>query len=224
MNNVSSDYTLSWQPAANKSKIILRCERDKQLIFSDETNIQIEKQRKEIADKLVALNCDRLTVEPDLLAIAGEVAKPDCRNLSTNSEATCASLESMDSEAVAEAEDVLSRCPSILELVYEDAQAVGVVGEHATVLTLYLAGVSRLLSKPMSVIVQGSSSSGKSFVVESVAELFPDESKLIAQQMTPNSLYYLPEIHYGIGLSLLANDQEFRMTKGLKQRERCVKC
>ncbi len=74
MNNVSSDYTLTWQPAANKSKIILRCERDKQVIFSDEINIQLEKQRKEVADKLVALNCDRLTVEPELLAIAGEAA------------------------------------------------------------------------------------------------------------------------------------------------------
>ncbi len=136
MNNVPNDYTLSWQLAANKSKIILRCERDEQVIFSDETNIQSEKQRRELADKLVAFDCDRLTVEAKLLAIAGEAAKTDRRNPSTSYEAKSASLESMDSEAVAEAADVLSRCPSILELVYEDAQAVGVVGEHATVLTL----------------------------------------------------------------------------------------
>jgi hypothetical protein len=75
MNKVPNDYTLYWHPAATKSKIILRCERDKQVIFSDEINIQSEEIRKELANKLVGLNCDRATVEPELLAIAGEAAK-----------------------------------------------------------------------------------------------------------------------------------------------------
>jgi len=75
MSIPTSDYTLTWKPSSTKSKIILRCERDKNVIYTDEVNIQSEKQRAEVANRLVALSCDRSTVELELLSIA-DVASP----------------------------------------------------------------------------------------------------------------------------------------------------
>ncbi len=188
-----SDYTLTWQPSTTKGKIILRCVINDETIFHDELNIARDKDRIAACKKLTELGCDQLTLGKELLSIANEFASISPRRNPSDEMRIKNPLDSMDPDCVSEAEHILTECTSILELVYEDAQAVGVVGEQPTVLTLYLAGVSRLLSKPLSVIVQGSSSSGKSYLVEAVAELFPDETKLVAQQMTPNSLYYLPE-------------------------------
>ena len=186
---MQSDYTLSWQPSSTKGKIVVSVLRDGSPIHVDELNIQNAKQRETLRAKLVDLDCDAGLVEADLLRLASEaipkekaaaaVGKPD-------------PLALMDPAVVDDAVDKLSNCDSLLELAYSDVSQIGVVGEHATILTLYLAGVSRLLAKPLSVIVHGSSSSGKSFSVEAAAELFPPEEKVVAQQMTPQSLYYLP--------------------------------
>lgn len=185
----SPDYTLSWQPSTTKTKIVVSVARDGSPIHVDELNIQNAKQRESFRTKLIDLNCDAGLVESDLLRLASE-ALPKEKSAAMNSKPDPLSL--MDPEIVDDAVDKLSNCDSLLELAYSDASQIGVVGEERTILTLYLAGVSRLLAKPMSVIVQGSSSSGKSFNVEASAELFPPEEKVVAQQMTPQSLYYLP--------------------------------
>jgi len=82
--------------------------------------------------------------------------------------------------------------PELLCWIAAGIERMGVAGEHQLALTLYLTGTSRLLRKPLAVIVQGPSSSGKSYVIERVAKLFPEEAVLQATDMTPQSLYYLP--------------------------------
>jgi hypothetical protein len=186
---IPSDYTLTWQPAKSKGKIVVSVARDDDPIYVDELNIQNAKQREALRTKLIGLNCDAGLVELDLLRLATE-ALPKEKSAAANGKPDPLAL--MDQAVVADAVEKLSNCDSLLELAYSDASQIGVVGEERTILTLYLAGVSRLLAKPMSVIVQGSSSSGKSFSVEAAAELFPPEEKVVAQQMTPQSLYYLP--------------------------------
>jgi DNA primase len=81
---------------------------------------------------------------------------------------------------------------NLLGWVMDGIADYGVAGERLLALTVYLTGTSRLLSQPLAVIVQGPSSSGKSYVIEKVAELFPEEAVLVATDLTPNALYYLP--------------------------------
>jgi hypothetical protein len=57
--------------------------------------------------------------------------------------------------------------------------------------TVYLTGVSRLLPRPLAAIVQGPSSSGKSYLIEKTASLFPPESTVYATQMTPQALFHM---------------------------------
>ena len=66
-----------------------------------------------------------------------------------------------------------------------------VFGEHPLALACYLIMTSRLLPKPLAGIILGSSSSGKSFVPDTIAKLFPEEAKLLAHSMTPQALYYM---------------------------------
>lgn len=186
---MQSDYTISWRPAATKSKIVVSVVRDGESIFVDELNIQNAKQREAMGTRLVVLGCDARLVESDLMRLAVDAIPKEKAAVASDKPDP---LAMMDQAVVDNAVEKLSNCDSLLELAYSDAQQIGVVGEERTILTLYLAGVSRLLAKPLSVIVQGSSSSGKSFSVEAVSELFPPEEKVVAQQMTPQSLFYLP--------------------------------
>ena len=100
-------------------------------------------------------------------------------------------LLSMPETIRREAKDILMN-EHLTERACRDASMLGIVGEELTVATLYLTGTSRLLARPMAVILQGSSSSGKSYAIENVARLFPAEAKLMAHQMTPQALAHMP--------------------------------
>ncbi|MBP3957171.1 hypothetical protein J8F10_18060 [Gemmata sp. G18] len=88
-----------------------------------------------------------------------------------------------------EAYDLLED-PNLIEIVSADIRGVGVVGECETALALYLVGTSAQLTEPLAAVVRGPSSSGKSFLVEAVASLFPPEVTLRATDLSPNALYY----------------------------------
>jgi ABC-type iron transport system FetAB ATPase subunit len=66
--------------------------------------------------------------------------------------------------------------PQLLEVVYEDLQWLGLEGEYETALTVWLIGVSRVLDTPMAAVVVGPSSTGKSYILNTVAKLFPPEA------------------------------------------------
>ncbi len=82
--------------------------------------------------------------------------------------------------------------PNLLERINDDVAALGVAGERQLVLSIYLVGVSRILSQPLAAIVQATSSTGKSFVVDKTGALFPPEEVIRATMMTPQSLFYMP--------------------------------
>jgi hypothetical protein len=99
-------------------------------------------------------------------------------------------LEEMPDEVRQAAEEALHQ-PGLLRAILDDIRALDVAGEKALVTVLYLVGVSRLLPRPLSARVHGPSASGKSYLIESVAGLFPPETVLLANQMTPQALYHL---------------------------------
>ena len=55
----------------------------------------------------------------------------------------------------------------------------------------YLYGVSRLLSKPLNIIITGPSSSGKTYTRDRVVSLFPPEAVYTMTDATQNAFYYL---------------------------------
>jgi hypothetical protein len=70
---------------------------------------------------------------------------------------------------------------------------MGLVGEERTAQLEYLLLTSRLLAKPVSGVVKGLSSTGKSFTTECVVALFPDEATLIMTAMSERALIYLTD-------------------------------
>ncbi len=87
----------------------------------------------------------------------------------------------------------LLRDPQLVERVVADFARVGMVGESTNCLVGYLATVSRLLDRPLAVIVQSTSAAGKSALMDAVLDFVPDEDLVRYSAMTGQSLYYLGE-------------------------------
>jgi hypothetical protein len=88
--------------------------------------------------------------------------------------------------------EALLKDPRLLAWVVEGIEAVGVAGEKELGATLYHLGTSRKLPRPLAGLVKGPSSSGKSYLIETVAGLFPPEGIIRATQMTPQALFHMP--------------------------------
>ena len=104
-------------------------------------------------------------------------------------ELQAAELNREAQDAKRRAGDLLA-CPDILGRFAELCQHVGLVGEERVAKLLYLALTSRLLERPVSVCVKGPSSGGKSFVVQTVLEAFPEAAHLDFTGMSEHALVY----------------------------------
>ena len=96
----------------------------------------------------------------------------------------------MTAEEQAAAMELL-RDPRLLERVLEDFERCGAVGEETNKKVSYLAAVSRLLAKPLAVVVQSSSSAGKSSLMEAVLDFMPEEHRESYTAMTGQALFYM---------------------------------
>ena len=81
----------------------------------------------------------------------------------------------------------------ILKVLQEDLGEIGIVGESENRLLAYLACTSRLLPKPIAILIQSSSSAGKSLLMDGVLKLIPKESQYAISTLTSQSLYYMEQ-------------------------------
>jgi len=96
----------------------------------------------------------------------------------------------MTAEEQAAAMELL-RDPRLLERVLEDFERCGAVGEETNKKVSYLAAVSRMLAKPLAIVVQSSSSAGKSSLMEAVMDFMPEEHRESYTAMTGQALFYM---------------------------------
>jgi hypothetical protein len=99
------------------------------------------------------------------------------------------SKEPPSPEAI-EAAKRMATSPDLVQIIADDLATSGIVGERDLALTIYLAGMSRLLNNPLSAIVRGPTSSGKSYIVTKAAQMFPPDQVIRATKMTPQALFY----------------------------------
>jgi hypothetical protein len=90
----------------------------------------------------------------------------------------------------------LSTVPNLLEQFTQDVEHQGLVGEKNNAAVVFLAAVSAKLTKPLSVTVQGSSSSGKNHLLNCVCEFIPEKDKKILSGMTSKVLMHAKENEY----------------------------
>jgi len=85
------------------------------------------------------------------------------------------------------------RTKGLIPWIEESLTLCGLVGERTNKVAAYLASVSRLLDRPLAIIVQSSSAAGKSALMDAVLSLMPEEHRVKYSAMTGQALYYMGE-------------------------------
>jgi DNA primase catalytic core len=139
---------------------------------AEETGVSAELLKRDVGRLLLAL--EQAQVE---LARPAETASPVVR---------LTEAERAEALAWLTAPDLVGR----LRAAFHKA---GIIGEENNTLLAYLAGVSRLLERPLAIIVQSASAAGKTTLMDAVLAFFPEEERIKYSAMTGQSLYYLGE-------------------------------
>lgn len=149
------------------------------------------KYLKDIQKKDIALDQSQLqAIDEQIMAFAHQQSSESPEQLAIGSNEEL--LATMPEEAREQASAILND-PELIRHVLDDVSTLGVAGEKELAASIYLTGTSRLLLRPLAIIVQGPSSSGKSYVIEKTAALFPPETVISATQITPQALFYMPK-------------------------------
>ena len=111
------------------------------------------------------------------------------------------------SEAEREAALDLLKDPDLMARIAADFTACGVVGEETNTLTGYLACVSRLLDRPLALIIQSSSAAGKSSLMDAVLALMPAQAQVRYSAMTGQSLFYMGETNLKHRILAIAEEE-----------------
>ena len=83
--------------------------------------------------------------------------------------------------------------PDMFSEILTDLETMGVTGEQTNKLLGYLAGVSRKLDEPLSVLIQSRSAAGKSTLQDAVLSLVPQEDYVKYTRITDQALFYKDE-------------------------------
>ena len=98
----------------------------------------------------------------------------------------------MSDEEKEDAEKFL-KSDKILFIIKDALERQECVGEENNKILLYLIYTSRLMRRPISCIIKGPSSSGKTYLMSKVLSLIPPEGYITIQQATAKSFYYMGE-------------------------------
>jgi hypothetical protein len=182
---------LEYERLGDKLKLTARWRGEP--IFTDTLNPASALRRKQFtkAVKQKLPEADSADLDRELLRIADAAKGKPAPGGAAACQETAAELVAKMPEGIrAEAEAMLTD-PLLIQRIVDDVAALNVAGEKELTATVYLIGVSRLLDRPLAGIVQGPTSSGKSYLIEKTASLFPAETVIHATQMTPQALFHM---------------------------------
>ena len=226
--DTAPDLDFDVKPVGKGMRARVRVSAGGEVLLHDEVDLGKESKRSDFAARVAEVADVPLEdVEAQLLRLADE------RQLPTDTageealeddlaELTRQALEATDQVVRDEAERLLED-PELIARIGSDIEAAGVAGEEELALTLYLIGTSRLLRRPLAGIVQGQTSSGKSYTIERVAGLFPPEAVVMATRMTNQALFHAKPGSLSHRLvvagerSRLENDDTAEATRALRE-------
>jgi DNA primase catalytic core len=155
----------------------------------DKLDLYVSKQRQVFINQASV----ELGVEPDVIKRDLGKVLLQLEALQQASPAEGLPLEKTISQVERDAALELLTDDSLLSRILIDFNSAGVVGEESNKLVGYLACVSRLLAKPLAVMVQSSSAAGKSSLMDAVLNLMPENERVQYSAMTGQSLFYMGE-------------------------------
>ncbi len=164
----------------------------RELVHVDTLDLYVARQRKLFVKEAAGeLYCEEASIKRDLGQVLLQLEQRQeqlIREAAGRHEPTVPEMSEQErSEALA-----LLQHPQLVRQILADYEACGLVGEQVNKLLCYLACTSRLLPRPLAVLVQSSSAAGKTTLLEGTLGFMPEETVERASALTGQALYYMP--------------------------------
>ena len=145
---------------------------------------QVERAARAAADKL-GLRADLVELDLDRLTELLEVHREALREEKNLGDETKISVGAADRKACLD----FLKAPNLLMRINEKIAAAGIVGEEMNRLLLFVVASSYAMPQPLHALIQGASSSGKTRLLGTIAELIPTEEVRRYTRVTEGSFY-----------------------------------
>lgn len=194
MDDLTRGLSLSCRAIGKGERANVKVRLGGELIANETVDLGSDDKRRKFC-KLVTGKCpdvDEEALAAQLLQ-ASDRPQPEERGDADEEDPIARSRAALDATPhdVKAAAGEMLLADDLMDRIAADLTDVGIAGERELATIVYLTGVSRLLDNPLALIAQGPSSSGKSFVIEKAASLFPPEAVLLAKSLTPQALVYM---------------------------------
>lgn len=177
-----------WQPnaAGTSLKVNLRARRQS-LVHVDTLDLLKASARSSFLRATAAeLCCDEALIKMDLGQLL--LALEQQLESSVHTPPERPPVSTADRDAALE----FLRAPNLMERLAQDLSTAGMVGEQLNQMVGYLVSVSRKLPTPLAIVIQSSSSAGKTSLLEAILRWVPAEDQVRLSGLTGQALYYLP--------------------------------
>jgi hypothetical protein len=98
------------------------------------------------------------------------------------------------------------KSPDLVSQTLADITRLGYTGEDSNKLLAYVIGLSRYQDKPLSLYVLSSPGTGKSHLVETVIQLFPDHAVKLTSSLSDQAFPYMPEEDFEEKIFVMGED------------------
>ena len=182
---------LAGQLSCERLRVNLLVER-RELVHVDTLDLYVSRQRRMFIKQAAGeLYCDEAAIKQDVGRLLLELETLQEQLISESAGRFEPEVPAMTEQERRDAMQLLED-PKLLHRILDDYEACGLVGERVNKLMCYLACTSRLLPRPLAVLVQSSSAAGKTTLLESTLDFMPEESVERASALTGQALYYMP--------------------------------
>jgi len=157
--------------------------------YYDNADLSSGRSRRGLAETLAQLfNIEYRIVERDLMRILDHYA--------TERDKKLAELNNVHRAVEVTDEDrelglSFLKNPAMFDEIVQDMETLGYVGEDVNKKLVYIAASSRKLDDPISVVIVSQSGAGKSFLVEILQKLMPDEDVISVTSLSDQALNYM---------------------------------
>jgi len=156
----------------------------------DQVDLCVARQRENfVAAAAVETNLRPELLKRDLGKILGKLE--ELQEARLRAETAPKKTEAAIPAALLEQARALARDPRLWDLIPEHAALCGIAGERVNVRVGYLGTVSRLLDRPLAIIIQSSSAAGKTTLMDAILAFVPPERRIKYSAMTGQSLFYM---------------------------------
>jgi hypothetical protein len=170
----------------NDLKVKIKAECDGE-IFPDSIDLYASRSRNSYALNLSQkFNVEPKKVEKDLLTIFEYFETERDKKIMTGEKEVFELTEQERNLGLS-----FLKSPDLFNQIIDDMTSLGYVGEDINKQLLYLCATSRLMDDPISVLIISQSASGKSYLVETVAKLIPENEVIDFNTVSKQALQYM---------------------------------